>query len=107
MFVAYPDRPEYVDLWEQYLYGPNVLVRPVWEPGIDSVDVHLPEGTWIDAWTGRTFSGPSVVRVDVPLHVIPVFMSVTGSVDLGDLAARWRTALADVAERPDLAEANR
>ncbi len=104
MFVAYPDQPEYVDLWEQYLYGPNVLVRPVWEPGVDSVEVHLPEGTWIDAWTGRTFDGPVVVRVEVPLHVIPIFVSAIGSVDLGNLAARWRTAVADVAERPDLAE---
>ena len=104
MFVAYPDRPEYADLWEQYLYGPNVLVRPVWEPGVGSVEVHLPEGTWIDAWTGRTFSGPIVVSVDVPLHVIPVFVSAIGSVELGDLAARWRAAVANVTERPDLAE---
>ena len=107
MFVAYPDRPEYVDLWTQYMYGPNVLVRPVWEPGIDSVDVHLPEGTWIDAWTGRTFNGPMVVPIEVPLHVIPIFVSAVGSVDLGDVAARWRQALADVADRPDLEELSR
>jgi len=103
MFVAYPDRPEYIDLWTQYMYGPNVLVRPVWEPGIDAVDVHLPKGTWIDAWTGRTFNGPIVVSVDVPLHVIPVFVSAIGPVDLGDLPARWRKAVEDVAVRPDLA----
>jgi len=36
--------------------------------------------------------------------VIPIFVSAIGSVDLGDLAARWRTAVADVAERPDFAE---
>jgi len=102
MFVAYPNRPEYVDLWGQYLYGPNVLVRPVWEPGIDSVDVHLPDGTWIDAWTGRTFNGPVVVRVDVPLHVIPIFVSAIGPVDLGDLPTRWAEAVDDVAEPPNL-----
>ena len=102
MAVAYPGRSEYVDLWQQYLYGPNILVRPVWEPGILSVNVHLPEGTWIDAWTGRTFDGPVVLPVDVPLHVIPVFVRAIGPVDLGDLTARWREAVADVANRPDL-----
>jgi alpha-D-xyloside xylohydrolase len=104
MFVAYPDRPEYIDLWEQYLYGPDVLVRPVWEPEVGSVEVHLPEGMWIDAWTGQTFSGPLVIRVEVPLHVIPIFVRAIGPVDLGDLAVRWRTAVTDVAERPDLDE---
>ena len=107
MFVAYPGEAEYTDLWTQYLYGPNVLVRPVWEPDVDSVDVHLPEGTWIDAWTGRTFDGPMIVRVDVPLHVIPIFVSAIGSVDLGRLSARWAEAVDDVAERPNLEELSR
>jgi len=102
MFVAYPNRLEYVDLWTQYLYGPDVLVRPVWELGIDAVDVHLPEGTWIDGWTGRSFDGPTVVRVDVPLHVIPIFVREGKSVVLGDLPARWADAVDDVAERPNL-----
>jgi alpha-glucosidase (family GH31 glycosyl hydrolase) len=103
MFVAYPDRAEYVDLWDQYLYGPNLLVRPVWEPGIESVDVHLPEGMWVDMWTGMRYSGPSVVSVDVPLHLIPVFVQAGAPIDLGDLPARWRRAVEDVAVQPDLA----
>ena len=107
MAVAYPNRPEYIDLWQQYLYGPNVLVRPVWEPGIDSVDVHLPDGTWTDVWTGRSFDGPTVVRVDVPLHVIPIFVRAFGPVDLGDLPTRWAEAVDDVAERPDLEDLSR
>ena len=102
MVVAYPEVPEYRDLWSQYLVGPNVLVRPVWEPGIQSVDVHLPEGSWIDAWTGWQFDGPMIVMVETPLHVIPVFVSAIGSVDLGDLPERWRDAVEDVAVRPDL-----
>jgi len=104
MAVAYPGRPEYIDLWTQYLYGPDVLVRPVWEPGIESVDVHLPEGAWIDAWNGRTFSGPTVVSVDVPVHVIPIFVRSGSYVELGDLPARWRKAVADVTEPPNLEE---
>ncbi len=104
MFVAYPDWPESLGLWDQYLYGPDVLVRPVWEPGVESVDVRLPEGTWIDAWTGRTVTGPATATMDVPLHVVPLFVRLGSSVDLGDLRARWRQAVADVAARPDLVD---
>ena len=104
MIVAYPERSEYVDLWSQYLYGPDLLVRPVWEPGIGSVEVHIPEGTWIDAWTGTRHTGPTVIAVDVPLHVVPLFLRDGGSVDLTDLSVRWEDALKRVAEQPHLAE---
>ncbi len=104
LFVAYPDHPEYIDRWAEYLYGPDVLVRPVWEPGSDSVAVHIPEGSWIDAWSGIRYKGPTDVTIGVPLHVIPVFVREGGSVDLGDLSAKWHRAMDDVAERPDLAE---
>ena len=103
MVVAYPEWPESIDLWDQYLYGPDVLVRPVWEPGIATVDVHLPKGAWIDAWTGRSFDGPIVVPVDVPRHVIPLFVRAGGSVVLGDLQGLWENAIDDVAALPDLA----
>ena len=104
LFVAYPDRPEYIDRWAEYLYGPDILVRPVWEVGIDSVHVHLPAGAWIDAWAGIRYKGPTDVTIDAPLHVIPIFVREGGSVDLGDLPAKWRRAMSDVVERPDLAE---
>lgn len=36
MIVAHPDRLDFIDRWDQY-YGPDLLVRPVWEPGIGHV----------------------------------------------------------------------
>jgi alpha-D-xyloside xylohydrolase len=29
MFMAYPDNPEYIDMWNQYLYGLDIMVRPI------------------------------------------------------------------------------
>ncbi|MFH1610153.1 MAG: TIM-barrel domain-containing protein [Candidatus Bipolaricaulota bacterium] len=103
MALAYPDRPEYVDLWEQYLYGPDILVRPVWRTGDRRVVVYIPGGTWVDGWTGAEVVGPRVVAVDVPLHVIPVYIRAGSDVDLGDLPARWAEAQARARSRPDLA----
>jgi len=103
MALAYPGRPDYVDMWQQYLFGPDLLVRPVWEEGATAVEVALPDGTWLDAWTGAMHLGPATVTVPVPLHVAPAFVRAGGAVDLGDLGERWDAAQRAVAEPPDLA----
>jgi len=104
MFLAYPGRSEYLDLFEQYLYGPDILVRPVWERGATEVEVHIPDGVWIDAWTGTEIAGPASVTAQTPEHVIPIYLRKGSGLDLGDLNARWRAALARVATVPNLAK---
>jgi alpha-glucosidase len=102
MALAFPGRPEYVDGWDQYLLGPDILVRPMWEPGATQVAVLIPEGTWVDVWTGAVVRGPTTAVVAVPLHVIPVFVRAGSDLSLGDLWARWEEAQARARARPNL-----
>ena len=46
--------------------------------------------------------GPSIVTVETPFHVIPLFSRPGSSLPLGDLTARWARARRDVATGPDL-----
>ncbi|QAA76679.1 MAG: hypothetical protein BIP78_0913 [Candidatus Bipolaricaulis sibiricus] len=103
LVFVYPERPEYVDVWETYLFGPDLLVRPVWEPGAGSVAVHVPPGAWVDLWTGEEVVGPAVVEVPVPLHVVPALARVGSEVAALNLSARWATACALAQSEPDLA----
>lgn len=34
----------------------------------------LPPGEWIDPWTGLTLTGPAKLKVDAPLHQMPVYL---------------------------------
>jgi alpha-glucosidase (family GH31 glycosyl hydrolase) len=34
----------------------------------------LPPGEWLDPWTGLTLQGPANIKVDVPLHQMPVYL---------------------------------
>jgi len=104
MFAACPEDTRFIDTFEQYLLGPDLLVRPVWEEDVRDVDVLLPEGTWIDAWSGETHVGATTVRVDVPLHVIPLFLRASSSIDLANLDVRWENARTRVRARPDLGD---
>lgn len=103
LVFVYPERPEYVDVWETYLYGPDLLVRPVWEPGAAAVVVHVPPGAWVDLWTGEVTVGPQVLRVEVPWPKIPVYARQGSDLARLALAARWEEAGRAARARPDLA----
>ena len=62
------------DIDDQYLFGPNLLVAPIVEPGKTSRSVYLPEGEWFDFHTGDHYvsQGRHFV-IDAPINRIPVF----------------------------------
>ncbi len=102
MIVAYPEDVRFIDTFEQYMLGPDLLVRPVWERGVEQVDILLPVGTWIDAWTGKRYVGPGKVPAVALLHQIPLFLRDGSALELGDLDARWQAAWARAVAEPDI-----
>lgn len=66
----------------QYLYGPYFLVAPIYkntaadEEGNDIRDgIYLPEGIWIDYFTGEKYTGNQVVNNwKAPIWKLPVFV---------------------------------
>src|ERR1035438_5378257 len=57
----------------EYYFGPDLLVAPVLSP-VTQRAIYLPEGKWIDYWTGRSFDGRQTISVDAPLDRIPLFV---------------------------------
>lgn len=57
----------------QYLFGPDLLVAPLYQPGTRRA-VYLPEGRWLDFWTGEAHAGPRLMEVEAPLDRIPLFV---------------------------------
>ena len=75
LVLAWPDDPRVRDLWDQYLYGDDLLVAPVWREGAREREVFLPPGAWEDFWDAtRVFEGPITLKVSAPLGRIPVFV---------------------------------
>jgi len=73
MLLEFPDDPQVVELSEQYMLGPELLVAPVVREAAVTRDVYLPAGTWFHVWSGQQFAGPTRVVVDAPLGQPPVF----------------------------------
>jgi alpha-glucosidase (family GH31 glycosyl hydrolase) len=65
---------------EQVLVGPHILVRPVLEPLVDSVQVYFPGGvetSWHPLWPTNdreTYIGGTIASIRVSLDSIPMFV---------------------------------
>jgi len=59
---------------DQYMFGPDLLVAPVYKKGLKSRKVYLPEGGWYDFWTGKLINGGKTINVKAPLDIIPLFV---------------------------------
>jgi alpha-glucosidase (family GH31 glycosyl hydrolase) len=71
----YQDDPRVKDLWEEFLYGDDILVAPVWRVGQRTQHVYLPSGRWVDYWnTSRVVAGPADLEEPAPLDRIPIFV---------------------------------
>jgi alpha-glucosidase (family GH31 glycosyl hydrolase) len=70
------DDPTDTSCWDapfQYRFGADLVVAPVCWPDRHGLDVYLPDGEWVDAWTGERHAGGTWVHRDTPLDVIPVY----------------------------------
>ena len=74
LFLHFPDDRATYALQDIYLFGPDLLVAPVWREGETAREVYLPEGAaWEHVWSGTRHGGGQTIRVDAPLGQPPVF----------------------------------
>lgn len=60
---------------DQFMFGPSLLINPVSEYKARSRQVYLPDGTgWYDLQTGKYYKGGETIQADAPYSRIPVFV---------------------------------
>lgn len=103
LFLVDPKAPAAWSNWWTYLYGPDILVSPVWEKEKRSQEVYLPAGSsWRDVWHAKLYKGGQTVTVPAELHQIPIFIREGSNIALGDLNKEWQESTAIAAKKPDL-----
>jgi alpha-D-xyloside xylohydrolase len=74
LFHDFPEDDRAWQIADQFMFGPDLLVAPVVQPGVRARVVYLPDGAqWTHLHDGSTFAGGQDVTVEAPLDVIPVF----------------------------------
>ena len=57
LFVEYPNDPGSWRVDDEYLFGSDLLVAPLMHEGVNSRQVYLPPGNWIDYQSGQSYAG--------------------------------------------------
>jgi alpha-D-xyloside xylohydrolase len=94
--------------WWTYLYGPDVLVAPIWEKRRREQQVYLPSGSrWRDGWHPDTVhAGGQTITVHAEVHQIPLFIRAGSNIDVGNLEQEYQQSVAIAAKKPDLRSAD-
>jgi len=83
LWLHYPDDPLAVARGDEYLWGPSILVAPVFERGANSRLVYLPRGSWIDYWTGDVLDGGREINRQVDLDTMPLYVRAGSIIPMG------------------------
>lgn len=75
LFLHYPDDTNTVDMQFQYMYGPDLLVAPVYLEDIFTWQVYLPSDDWVYLWnqTEMSLQKGETVTVQADMGNPPVF----------------------------------
>ena len=73
LFFEYPNDPGSWAIDDEYMFGSDLLVAPMFETG-ERRKVYLPPGMWIDYQSGRVYAGEK--WHEIPLGQVPVVLLV-------------------------------
>lgn len=70
---------------DEFMFGPAMLIAPVYEQGAESRKVYLPAGhKWYDYWTNEVYDGGCEYTVDAPIGVLPIFVRAGSIIPTGE-----------------------
>ena len=75
---------------DEYMFGPAMLVSPMYTQGATNRSVYLPPATWYDFWTGEKQEGGKRIEADAPLAKLPLFVRAGSIIPMGP-AMEWTT----------------
>lgn len=73
LFFEFPDDPTSWFIEDEYIFGTDFLIAPLFESGIYQRDVYLPPGIWFDYHTKRVYQGSQwykINAVDLPIIIM-------------------------------------
>ena len=94
LMMDFGDDPSALDVGDQFLFGPDIMVSPVTQPGAASRSVYLPgKMPWYDFWTGKREMGGQRINTASPVQTLPLFVRAGSILPLGQV-------MRHVAEKP-------
>lgn len=95
MAMLYPEDADLAKREEQFMCGTEMLVAPVLSESGEQA-IYLPEGAWVDFWTGEQFAGGQAVSTKHSLDTFPIYVRQGGFVPMEIEPKRVETSKTDL-----------
>ncbi len=89
LWIEFPEDEEAGKIFDQYLFGDDLMVAPIVEEGAKDREVYVPQGNWKNIFTGQEFAGNQWVKMHAEVDEIIV---------LGRTDSRWHVNLGEKME---------
>ena len=73
MWLQYPGDKEVRAMGTQFMWGPDLLIAPVFKKGATDWSLYLPAGDWYDWWTTKKVTGGKYISRNVDLATMPIY----------------------------------
>ncbi len=84
LVMDFPSDRHALDIPDQFLYGPALLINPVTQAGATQRSVYLPANTtWYDFWTGAQLAGGRAIQANAPLLTMPIYVRAGSIIPMG------------------------
>ncbi len=85
LFMDFPNDPKCANRRYEYMFGPDLLVAPVYQQGMTTRKVYLPAGVdWYNYWTHERYHGGQTITVQAPIQTIPLFVKAGSILPIGE-----------------------
>jgi alpha-D-xyloside xylohydrolase len=93
LFFEFPDDPGAWNIDDEYVFGADLLVAPLFEEAARSRRVYVPPGTWIDYQTGTSYVGGRYH--DIGAGTVPIVVLVRNHTVIPHVAVAQNTGAID------------
>jgi len=84
LVMDFPDDDRVNNISDQYMFGPSLLINPVYNYKQRMRELYLPKGQgWYDLYTGKYVDGGETINADAPYERTPVFVKAGSIVPFG------------------------
>jgi alpha-D-xyloside xylohydrolase len=84
MVMDFGDDKNVESIGDQYMFGPSLLVAPVYKYKARTREVYLPSANgWYDIYSGKYFTGGEKIEADAPYERMPLFVKEGSIIPVG------------------------
>lgn len=84
LVLEHPDDPAVSAISDQYYFGEDIMVAPVFGGHNHIRNIYLPDGKWTDLMTGQKYAGKQWLSIKCTLEYMPVFVKSEADIELLD-----------------------